>query len=90
MSYIPASASWISGSPTGASNWSSLPTASTSGKRGTRNLVELAELQHRVAHGLQVPVGRLLMGVKSAHIYDPEIEAMRAMCTAAAANHSEG
>lgn len=54
------------------------------GTKGYANLVELADLQHRVARELDVPVGRLLMTVKSAHIYDPEIEAMRATCTAAA------
>ena len=60
------------------------------GTKGYANLVELADLQHRVARELRVPVGRLTMAVKSAHVYDPEIDAMRAMCTAAAANHSEG
>lgn len=54
------------------------------GTKGYANLVELADLQHRVARELDVSVGRLLMTVKSAHIYDPEIEAMRATCAAAA------
>ncbi len=52
------------------------------GTKGYANLVELADLQHRVASELKVPVGRLLMSVRSAHIYDPEIETMRATCTA--------
>lgn len=59
------------------------------GTKGYANLVELADLQHRVAHELRVPVGRLLMSVKSAHIYAPEIEAMRAARTAARARATD-
>ena len=55
------------------------------GTKGYANLVELADLQHRVAHALDVPVGRLTMTVKSAHIYDSEIEAMQQTCAAATA-----
>ena len=36
------------------------------------NLVELASLQHRVAAELGLPVGRLVMIVKSAHVYETE------------------
>jgi thymidylate synthase len=43
------------------------------GAKGYANLVQLAELQHHVAHELNVPVGRLTMVIKSAHIYDPEL-----------------
>jgi thymidylate synthase len=56
------------------------------GTKGYANLVELADLQHRVARELDIPVGRLLMSVKSAHIYDPEISAMQATRAAAAAH----
>ncbi|MGN6444596.1 thymidylate synthase [Amnibacterium sp.] len=52
------------------------------GTKGYANLVELAELQHRVAHALEIPVGRLLMSVKSAHIYEPELEPMRTVVAA--------
>ncbi len=39
------------------------------GAKGYGNLVELAGLQHHVAGRLGVPVGRLVMIVKSAHVY---------------------
>jgi thymidylate synthase len=42
------------------------------GAKGYGNLVELAALQHRVAEALDRPVGRLVMTVKSAHVYDTE------------------
>jgi Thymidylate synthase len=42
------------------------------GAKGYGNLVELAALQHHVAGQLGRPVGRLLMMVKSAHIYETE------------------
>jgi thymidylate synthase len=42
------------------------------GAKGYGNLVELAWLQHRVARELGHPVGRLLMVVKSAHVYQSE------------------
>lgn len=43
------------------------------GAKGYGNLAELASLQHRVAGELGLPVGRLLMTVKSAHIYETEL-----------------
>jgi len=46
------------------------------GAKGYGNLVELAEIQRRVATQLDVPVGRLLMTVKSAHIYQTEMDYM--------------
>jgi thymidylate synthase len=52
------------------------------GAKGYGNLVELASLQHRVADGLGRAVGRLVFIVKSAHIYDTEIEYMRGVLTA--------
>ncbi len=47
------------------------------GAKGYANLVELADIQQRVAAGLEVPVGRLVMIVKSAHVYDTELDYMR-------------
>ncbi|MGH2893296.1 MAG: thymidylate synthase [Solirubrobacteraceae bacterium] len=44
------------------------------GAKGYGNLVELAWLQRRVADALDEPVGRLLMIVKSAHVYETELE----------------
>jgi thymidylate synthase len=42
------------------------------GAKGYGNLVELAALQQHVARELGRPVGRLLMVVKSAHVYETE------------------
>jgi hypothetical protein len=42
------------------------------GAKGYGNLVELASLQHHVARQLGRPVGRLVMVVKSAHVYQTE------------------
>jgi thymidylate synthase len=42
------------------------------GKKAYGNLVELARLQERVAAELDAPVGRLVVHVKSAHVYEPE------------------
>ena len=42
------------------------------GKKAYGNLVELARLQQRVAGELGVPVGRLVVHVKSAHVYESE------------------
>lgn len=47
------------------------------GAKGYGNLVELAALQHHVAGELGVPVGRLVMIVKSAHVYDTELDYVR-------------
>jgi thymidylate synthase len=47
------------------------------GAKGYGNLVELAYLMERVAAGLDLPVGRLDFVVKSAHIYSPDLAAMR-------------
>jgi thymidylate synthase len=46
------------------------------GTKGYGNLVELAAVQEHVAGALSAPVGRLLMTVKSAHIYQTEREYM--------------
>ena len=42
------------------------------GAKGYGNLVELASLQQHVAGQLARPAGRLLMIVKSAHVYESE------------------
>jgi thymidylate synthase len=47
------------------------------GAKGYGNLVELADLQQRVAGGLGMPLGRLVFIVKSAHIYETEIDFMK-------------
>ncbi len=47
------------------------------GAKGYGNLVELAWLQHHVAGALGRPAGRLLMTVKSAHVYQTEFGYVR-------------
>ncbi len=49
------------------------------GKKAYGNLVELARLQHEVAEAVGVPVGRLVIHAKSAHVYEPELELMRGL-----------
>jgi thymidylate synthase len=46
------------------------------GKKAYGNLVELAALQAHVARELGAPVGRLVLHVKTAHVYEPELELM--------------
>jgi thymidylate synthase len=46
------------------------------GKKAYGNLVELARLQQRVADELGVPPGRLILHVKSAHVYESERDLM--------------
>ena len=46
------------------------------GKKAYGNLVELAQLQEHVARELGLPVGRLVVHGKSAHVYEPEWELM--------------
>jgi thymidylate synthase len=46
------------------------------GAKGYGNLVELAALQQLVADALAAPVGRLIMNVKSAHVYETERDEM--------------
>jgi thymidylate synthase len=52
------------------------------GKKAYGNLVELARLQHQVAEAVGVPVGRLVIHAKSAHVYEPEFELMRSLTAA--------
>jgi len=53
------------------------------GKKAYGNLVELARLQHEVAAAVGVPVGPLVIHAKSAHVYEPEFEAMRRLTAVA-------
>jgi thymidylate synthase len=46
------------------------------GKKAYGNLVELARLQEHVAAALRMPLGRLVVHTKSAHVYEPEVELM--------------
>ena len=50
------------------------------GKKAYGNLVELATLQATGAEQLARPAGRLIIHVKSAHIYAPEWEDMQRLC----------
>ena len=54
------------------------------GKKAYGNLVELARLQWEVADAIETPVGSLVVHAKSAHIYEPELEPMRGLTSAAA------
>jgi thymidylate synthase len=49
------------------------------GTKGYGNLVELAAVQRHVAEAVAAPVGRLVVTIKSAHIYDTERDAMAAI-----------
>jgi len=53
------------------------------GAKGYGNLVELAWLQHHVAGALGLPAGRLLMIVKSAHVYRTEFGYVRGVLAGA-------
>jgi thymidylate synthase len=51
------------------------------GAKGYGNLVELASLQRHVGDQLGRPTGRLLMIVKSAHVYETERGYLRDVLT---------
>ena len=53
------------------------------GKKGFANLVQVAELQLHVASELNVPLGSLVMIVKSATIYETELQLMREVVSSA-------
>ena len=53
------------------------------GKKAYGNLVELAALQRRVAEDLRTSSGRIVLHVKTAHVYEPELELMRSLVTPA-------
>lgn len=46
------------------------------GKKAYGNFVELAALQREIASGTGLPTGGLVIHVKTAHIYEPELEAI--------------
>ena len=46
------------------------------GKKAYGNLVELAHLQEHVAAAVDAPVGRLVIHVKTAHVYETELALM--------------
>ena len=52
------------------------------GKKAYGNLIELASLQSIVAGQLKRPLGKLIIHIKSAHVYEPEWEYMRGLCAA--------
>ena len=54
------------------------------GAKGYANLVELASLQRHVADALGLPVGRMVMIVKSAHVYDTELAYIKGIVPASA------
>ena len=53
------------------------------GKKAYGNLVELARLQELVAGELGLPVGKLTVLVKSAHVYEPEWALMEGLAAGA-------
>jgi thymidylate synthase len=53
------------------------------GKKAYGNLVELARLQQMVAQELVLPVGQLMVFVKSAHVYETEWELMAELSSTA-------
>ena len=58
------------------------------GAKGYGNLVELAALQRQVADALALPAGRLLVFVKSAHVYETELPYItRVLASAARTSH---
>ena len=57
------------------------------GAKGYGNLVELASLQRHVADALGVPVGGLMMIVKSAHVYETELEYVTSVLANADRSH---
>jgi thymidylate synthase len=58
------------------------------GTKGYGNLVELSAVQRRVASALEAPVGRLVMIVKSAHIYQTELDSMASIVATLAARRT--
>ncbi len=56
------------------------------GKKAYGNLVELALLQRSLADALARPVGKLMIHVKTAHIYETEWDTMRSVCELSVSN----
>ena len=53
------------------------------GKKAYGNLVELAALQSHVARELRSSPGRIVLHVKTAHVYEPELELMQSLTSSA-------
>ena len=52
------------------------------GKKAYGNLVELAALQQEIADRVGIPAGGLVLHVKTAHIYEPELDLMAGLVAA--------
>jgi thymidylate synthase len=78
-SYIPCVSLLDFWLPGGAVELASYAHSIDFGAKGHGNLVELAFLQHCVADALGRPVGRLLLVVKSAHVYETEFGYVRSV-----------
>lgn len=52
------------------------------GKKAYGNLVELAALQQEIAERVRLPAGGLVLHVKTAHIYEPDLELMAGLVAA--------
>jgi thymidylate synthase len=52
------------------------------GKKAYGNLVELASLQQEIADRVGLPAGGLVLHVKTAHIYEPELDLMAGLVAA--------
>lgn len=52
------------------------------GKKAYGNLVEIAALQQELAERVGVPAGGVVLHVKTAHIYEPELELMASIVAA--------
>jgi thymidylate synthase len=52
------------------------------GSKGYANLLELAAIQHQVAHELDRGVGSLTMVVKSGHVYDSDVDYVNSVLAA--------
>jgi thymidylate synthase len=81
-SYIPCVSLLDFWLPSGAVELVSYAHSIDFGAKGYGNLVELAWLQRHVAAGLGRPAGRLLMVVKSAHVYESEFGYVRGVLAA--------
>ena len=81
-SYIPCVSLLDFWMPAGAVELSVYAHSIDFGTKGYGNLVELAAVQWRVAAALNAPVGRLMMTVKSAHIYDTDRDSMTSLLEA--------
>jgi thymidylate synthase len=80
-SYIPCVSLLDFWLPSGAVELVSYAHSIDFGTKGYGNLVELGWLQRHVAAELGRPTGRLLMVVKSAHVYESEFEYLHSVLT---------